>query len=108
MDAVNKETMDQYFSLLYDTLSTHDLLEKPSQIYNVDESGIPLKPRPSNVVSVKGRKTKKVQYRSSGCKWQITIVACANAAGQTIPPMVIYDNVNLNPAWTKEEVPGTK
>ena len=30
MDAVNKETMDQYFSLLYDTLRTHDLLEKPS------------------------------------------------------------------------------
>ena len=108
MDAVNKETMEQYFSLLYDTLSTHDLLEKPSQIYNVDESGIPLNPRPPKVVSAKGRKTKKVRYRSSGRKGQITIVACANAAGQTIPPMVIYDAVNLNPAWTKEEVPGTK
>ena len=57
MDAVNKETMDQYFSLLYDTLSTHDLLQKPSQIYNIDESGIPLNPRPSKVVSAKGRKT---------------------------------------------------
>ena len=50
----------------------------------------------------------KVRYRSSGRKGQITIVACANAAGQTIPPMVIYDNVNLNPAWTTEKVPGTK
>ena len=108
MDAVNKETMEQYFSLLYDTLSTHDLLEKPSQIYNVDESGIPLNPRPPKVVSAKGRKTKKVRYRSSGHKGQITIVACANAAGQTNPPTVIYNAVNLNPAWTKEEVPGTK
>ena len=29
-------------------------------------------------------------------------------AGQTIPPMVFYDAVNVNSAWTKEEVPGTK
>ena len=63
MDAVNKETMDQYFSLLYDTLSTHDLLEKPSQIYNDDETGILLNPRPLKVISAKGRKTKKVPYR---------------------------------------------
>ena len=55
LDAVNKETMDH--SLLYDTLSTHDLLKKPSQIYNIDESSIPLNPRPSKVVSAKGRKT---------------------------------------------------
>ena len=46
MDAVNKETMDQYFSLLYDTLRTHDLLEKPSQIYNIDDS-----PKPSTTKS---------------------------------------------------------
>ena len=108
MDAVNKETIDQYFSLLHDTLSTHGLLNKPSQIYNVDESGMPFNPRPPKVVTAKGRKTKKVRYRSSGRKGQITIVACANAAGQTIPPMVIYDAAKLNPAWTKDEVPGTK
>ena len=46
MDAVNKETMDQYFSLLYDTLRTQDLLKKPSQIYNIDDS-----PKPSTTKS---------------------------------------------------------
>ena len=107
MDAVNKETIEQYFSLLHDTLSAHGLLNKPSQIYNVNESGMPFNPRPPKVVTAKGRKTKKVRYRSSGGKGQITTVACANAAGQTIPPTVIYD-AKLNPAWTKDEVPGTK
>ena len=63
--AHDKETIDQYFSLLHDTLSAHDLLNKPSQIYNEDESGIPLNPRPPKVVSAKGRKTKKVQYEDS-------------------------------------------
>ena len=38
----------------------------------------------------------------------MTIVACTNAAGQAIPPMVIYDAKNLNHAWTASEVPGTK
>ena len=59
MDAVNQETIDQYFSILHDTLSTHGLLNKPAQIYNVDESGLPLSPGPSKVVTAKGRITKK-------------------------------------------------
>ena len=41
MDAVNQEIMDQYFSLLGEVLMEHNLVDKPSQIYNVDESGVP-------------------------------------------------------------------
>ena len=108
MDAMNQETMDHYFSLLHDTLSTHCLLDKPSQMYNVDETGIPLNPRPPKVITTKGRVTKKVRYRTSGRKGQVTVVGCANASGQAIPPMIIYDAARLNPAWTKNEVPGTK
>ena len=40
MDAVNDETLNQYFSLLKDVLTEHGILHSPSQIYNVDESGI--------------------------------------------------------------------
>lgn len=102
MDAMNCETMQHYFTLLKDTLESHDLVSRPVQIYNVDESGVPLNPRPPKVVSTKGRQTKKVRYRCSGRKGQITIVGCANAAGQAIPPMVIF---KLNPAWTKGGIP---
>ena len=38
----------------------------------------------------------------------MTIVGCANATGQAIPPMVIFDAQKLNYAWTKGEFPGTK
>ena len=108
MDAMNRETMRDYFTLLKDTLETHDLVSRPAQIYNVDESGVPFNPRPLKVVSEKGRQTKKVRYRCSGRKGQITIVACAIAAGQAIPPMVIFNASKLNPAWTKGEIPGTQ
>ena len=89
MDTVNQETMWQYFSLLEDVMKEHNLKDKPSQIYNVDESGVPLDPKPPNIVAEKG--SKKVRYRVSGKKGQVTIVGCANATGQAIPPMVIFD-----------------
>lgn len=54
------------------------------------------------------KEQKKFRYRTSGRKGQVTIVACANAAGQVIPPMINYDAKNLQHAWTKGEVPGTK
>ena len=38
----------------------------------------------------------------------MTIVGCINAIGQAIPPMVIFDAHNLNPAWTKGEFLETK
>ena len=108
MDAMNHETIDHYFSLLHDTLVTHYLLDKPAKLYNVDETGVLFNPRPPKIVSTKGRETKKVRHLSSGHKGQITFVVCANAAGQSIPPMVIFDAAKLNSAWTKSEVRGTK
>ena len=107
MDA-NRDTIEHYFSLLHDVLSSHDLLNKPAQIFNADESGVSLNPNPPKVVSPKGRQMKKVRYRCSGQKGQITIVACANAAGQAIPPMLIYNAAKLNPEWIKGEVVGMK
>ena len=105
---MNQETIDHYYSLLHDTLSEHDLVNKPSQIYNVDETGVPLNPRPPKVITTKGRVTKKVCCHTSGRKGQVTRVGCTNASGQVIPPMIIFDAARLNPAWTKDEVPGTK
>lgn len=81
---------------------------QPSQIYNVDESGIPLNSRPPKLVTINGRVTKKVSSLTFGYKRQIITVGCANANGQDIPPVVIYDAERLNSAWMKDEVSGTK
>ena len=37
----------------------------------------------------------------------MTVVACGNASGQFIPPILIFDAKKLCPAWTRVEVPGT-
>ena len=106
MDSVNKEIMDNYFSLLKDTLEKYDLLNNPSQIYNVDETGMPLDHRPPKIVTAKGQK--KVRCRTSGNKSQITVIACVSAVGQVIPPFVIFDSKSLNQQWTTGEVPGSR
>ena len=61
---------NDYFDLLEKTLSEHNLKDKPSQIYNCDELGMPLEHKLRRVISIKG--TKKVRQVSSGNKTQIT------------------------------------
>ena len=87
MDSVNRESMEGYFNLLEDTLKEHDLMNCPAQIYNMDESGMPLDARLPNVVAKRGQI--KVRYRQSGKKEQISVIGCANAVGQSILPMII-------------------
>ena len=105
MDYVNKETMTEYFDLLKNVLSEHGLMNLPNQIYNVDETGMPLEHRPPKVVTKKGQK--KVRCRTSGNRSQITVIGCVSATGQAIPPFVIFDTKSLNMEWRKGEIPGT-
>ena len=105
MDAEDQEAVDHYFKVLRDVLEEHELFDKPAQIYNVDESGMPLDHRPPRVVVKKGQR--KVCYRTSGNKSQVTVVGCVNAAGSALPPFVIFDAKSLNMEWTDGEVPGT-
>ena len=39
-------------------------------------------------------------------KGQITVVACGNAAGQGLLPLIIFDAKNIQQTWIKNEVPG--
>ena len=104
MDSMNRESMEAYFNLLEDTLKEPDLMNRPAQIYNMDESGMPLDARPPNVVAKRGQK--KVRYQQPGKKEQISVIGYPNAVGQSIPLMVIFEGKYLNLQWTVGEVPG--
>lgn len=103
--ALTREVMDTYFDLLEETLVQNDLMSKPGLIFNCDESGMPLSHRPGRVIAKKGQK--HVTALVSGNKAQITVLACASAVGNPIPPMVIFDRKNLNQELTIGEIPGT-
>jgi hypothetical protein len=52
----NKGEVTAYFNLLATVLEEHDLLGKPHKVYNMDESGFPLKNRPQKLASAKGKR----------------------------------------------------
>ena len=83
----------------------NDLVDKPAQIFNMDETGMPLDPSPPLVVARRGQKHPSAV--SSGDKSQITILACCSAAGYAMAPFVIFDRKFLRPKLTVGEVPGT-
>ena len=67
---------------------------------------MPLDPRPPKIVAQKGQR--KVRYRCSGQKSQITVVGCASATAHAIPPYIIFAAKQLNPLWMKDEVAGSR
>lgn len=105
MDCLNKQAIKDYFDLLKQELIANNLMDSPSRIYNVDETGMCLDGHAPRVVALKGQK--KVRCRTSGNKSQVTVIACVSATGQVIPPFVIFDAKRLNLEWRKDEVVGT-
>ena len=72
----------------------------------MDETGVPLDPRPSKVVAKKGQR--KVCYHCSGQKGQITVIGYANATGHTVPPFITFAAKQFSHNWMKDELPGTR
>ena len=106
MDALNKENIDSYFDLLQSVFDQHNFQDHPEAIYNMDETGMPLEPKPPKIVAKKG--VKKVRYRSSGQKAQITVIGCGSATGQALPPFIIFSAKQLSTLWMTDEVPGSR
>ena len=99
------EVVDCYFDLLDETICQNQLSNRPALIFNCDESGMPLAHRPGKRIA--GRGQKRVPVVGSDSKSHVTVLACVNAAGYAIPPMVIYARSNLSQQLTRGEVPGT-
>ena len=103
--ATDRESLNCYYDLLEDTLKSNGIFNNASHIFNCDETGVPLNPPSPKVLHEVG--AKHPCYLTGGTKTQVTVLACASAAGYAIPPFVIFDRQTLNPQLTKGEVPGT-
>ena len=64
MDVAYAENMRAYFKELRAIFDDYNFYEHPEAIYNMDETGVPLDPTPSKIITAKGQK--KVRYRTSG------------------------------------------
>ena len=103
--ASDPESLMKYASLLEETIEKYGLVNDPALIFNIDESGFPLDPKPLKSVFKRGEKNPC--SITAGNKSQMTIVACVSAAGQCVPPMVVFARKTMNPALAHGEVPGS-
>ena len=64
-----------------------DFQNHPEAIYDMDETGLPLEPRPP-----------------------LTVIGCGSATGQILPPppFIIFAAKKLNHLWMKDEVIGSR
>ena len=84
---LNQTVVSKYFKDLQQLIEDTGLLEKPSNIWNCDECGKQFEHDPVRVVAEKG--AKNVVGRTTGNRTNITIMACVNASGEKMPPMLI-------------------
>ena len=105
-DTIWADTIGAYFDLLERTLEEYDLFDSPPRIFHCDKTGLCYQHKPPAVVAVRGQQHTRAV--TTGNKRQVTVLACANAAGYYLPHLVILKCKTLPPAVLREEVASTR
>ena len=104
--ACTDEAIKSFFEKIGGLYARLNLLSKPMQVYNSDETGISIVHKPGRVVTEMGKK--KVWAVTSGERGKThTVITCVSASGQAIPPMMIYPRIRMSEGLKKDAVPGT-
>lgn len=100
--AVDERVISEYIQnvgkLLKDT--------PPENVYNYDETNMSDDPGRKKIICRRG--TKYPERIMNTTKSSISVMFCGNAAGQSIPPYIIYKAENLWTTWTEGGPPGAK
>ena len=87
-----------WFALLEKEMVKANCMNKPENIYNIDETGFTTDPAAGKGLSRTGSKNVCQNTGGSG-REQITVCITGNADGQTLPPYVVYKGKHLYGSW---------
>ena len=97
----NMDTINDFFGKLGAIYGRLNLICKPMQIYNCDETGITMVHKPGKVVAEMGRH--KVYAITSAERGKThTILTCVSASGFVLPPMMIFPRKQSPPPNFRE------
>lgn len=103
----NKTTVTKFFdnvSRVYAKFQEKEL--NGNMIYNLDETALTTVHNPPNVLAMKG--LKQVGQITSGERGVlVTACCCINAAGNTVPPFMVFPRVNFKTHMLLGSPPGT-
>ncbi|CAF1549570.1 unnamed protein product [Adineta ricciae] len=89
----------RWFEKLNSILEKNSLKTRPHAIYNCDETGFS-DATACELVIVSHDTKHAFEQSGGGGKSFTTNLVCSNAAGEILPPFVIYSAKQLNPDWT--------
>lgn len=92
----NRENVYEFFNVLEKIVDENNL--DPHRIYNVDESGFSTVQKSNRKVLARSGKHQVGALSSGERGVNTTLVACVNAAGRSIPPMIIFKRVRYHEA----------
>ncbi|XP_044262782.1 uncharacterized protein LOC123010147 [Tribolium madens] len=96
---LNRPIVEDYFSKLEALLNKTGLKHSPEKLYNMDEKGCRLTlHHQQKVIAKKG--AKRVHLVSQEHAENVTIVACGNAMGHVIPPMILFKGQRMKPTFS--------
>lgn len=106
-EGMSKKEVNSFFNILKDAFDENDFYNKPGNIFNIDETGCHLNNEPGEVLASKG--ARDVHVLTSGEKGEnVSVIACCNAEGIFLPPVLIFKGKNENPAFSVGLPPGSE
>lgn len=105
--AADPFVVEKFYKDIEEILRTENLSNRPEALYNCDETGFQLDPSNMRILAEKGQRRVSRNVPGSG-KETVSVMACCNAAGDKMPPMIIFRGKNIWSSWISEEAyPGT-
>ncbi|XP_046685094.1 uncharacterized protein LOC124370837 [Homalodisca vitripennis] len=96
----------EFYDLLEKKIEELDIANKPSHVYNLDETSFCSDPSRVKFVSGIGQKAHRTQEGTG--RDNTTVLGCCNAAGVVLPPLIIFQGANLWSSWKGQyDLPGT-
>lgn len=78
--------INKFFATLDEVYLENQLHNKPASIWNIDKTEITMSHKTEKIIAKRGVKT---IHGKAGSREMLTVIACANASGTTIPPHFI-------------------
>ena len=88
---LNVQFQGQRVNTLEKVATENNLSDTPGNIFNIDESGLPVNNKPDTVITERG--FIKFTFQHVDKRVKISAIACCNAADQFLPPVLILTDL---------------
>jgi hypothetical protein len=89
--------INAYFDLLLQILTNNNLMDKPAQVYNLDEFSLSTDPTKCKVVGEINVPATRTTFGTG--KENTTVLMACSAFGQKMPPLIVFKAKNIWDAW---------